>query len=165
MKLSGFDPEAFLQDYWQRKPLLIRNAWDSWHDPITPEELAGLACEEAIESRLIVGRKGSPAVEHGPVQAQRFNTLGPKDWTLLVQAVDHHVPEVADLLDAFRFIPNWRIDDVMVSFAAKSGGVGAHFDHYDVFLIQGLGQRRWQVGGKCDEANQTASAWRFAAAC
>jgi 50S ribosomal protein L16 3-hydroxylase len=76
--------------------------------------------------------------------------LPKKNWTLLVQAVDHYVPEVAELLDAFRFIPNWRIDDVMVSYAADQGGVGAHFDQYDVFLIQGLGQRLWQVGTLCD---------------
>ena len=150
MQLSGFDPEAFLQEYWQQKPLLIRNAWDAWQHPMAPEELAGLACEETIESRLIIGGTDTPSVEHGPIAAAQFDTLGGKDWTLLVQAVDHHVPAVASVLDAFRFIPNWRIDDVMVSFATEGGGVGAHFDQYDVFLIQGLGRRRWQLGDHCD---------------
>ncbi|MXO91471.1 cupin domain-containing protein [Pontixanthobacter aquaemixtae] len=155
MAFSGFDPEAFLRDYWQQKSLLIRKAWDPWVDPITPEELAGLACEETVESRLIVGGNGGGLeVEHGPVSATRFDALGTADWTLLVQAVDHHSPEVAALLESFRFIPNWRIDDVMVSFAAKNGGVGAHFDQYDVFLIQGLGQRKWQIGAMCDEASE-----------
>ena len=84
--------------------------------------------------------------------APRFAEIDRPGWTLLVQSVDHHVPEVAELLEPFRFIPNWRLDDVMVSYAADGGGVGAHFDQYDVFLIQGLGRRRWQVGTRCDDA-------------
>ncbi len=90
-------------------------------------------------------------LENGPLPASRFRKLKRNPWTLLVQAVDHHVPAVAALLEPFRFVPNWRVDDVMVSYAVDGGGVGPHFDHYDVFLVQGLGRRRWELGGLCDE--------------
>ncbi|MDN3646837.1 cupin domain-containing protein [Pontixanthobacter aestiaquae] len=154
MELTGLDHTAFLRDYWQKKPLLIRNPWSAWQNPMTPEELAGLACEDTIESRLIIGGEHVPRVEHGPIVSDRYDTLEKRNWTLLVQAVDHHVPEVAALIEPFRFVPDWRIDDVMVSFAADGGGVGAHFDQYDVFLIQGAGKRRWQVGGMCGGASK-----------
>lgn len=147
-----FDAAAFLREHWQKKPLLIRNPWRNWRNPIEPEELAGLACEEEVESRLITQGREGLKLEHGPFPEERFGQLGKKNWTLLVQAVDHYVPEVAALLDSFRFVPNWRIDDVMVSYAADQGGVGAHFDQYDVFLIQGLGKRRWRIGAHCDES-------------
>ncbi|WP_324750053.1 cupin domain-containing protein [Sphingomonas sp. LY54] len=147
-----FDAATFLREYWQKKPLLIRNPWGDWRNPIEPDELAGLACEEEVESRLITQGRGGLTLEHGPFPEDRFGELGRKNWTLLVQAVDHYVPEVAALLAPFRFVPNWRIDDVMVSYAADQGGVGAHFDQYDVFLIQGLGKRRWRIGAHCDEA-------------
>ncbi|WP_109356750.1 cupin domain-containing protein [Sphingorhabdus sp. EL138] len=153
MQLTDFNPDTFLQDYWQKKPLLIKNPWRSWEDPLEPDDLAGLACEEGVESRLITqtDAAGGWALEQGPFPETRFGELGEEQWTLLVQAVDHYVPEVAALIEPFRFIPNWRIDDVMVSYATEGGGVGPHFDQYDVFLIQGLGQRRWQVGVSCDE--------------
>ncbi len=154
MQLNHFDIDGFLRDYWQRKPLLIRNPWISWRNPLDPDELAGLACEEGVESRLVVRTRDSWKLEHGPFPEARFAKLGKRPWTLLVQAVDHHVPDVAALVEPFRFIPNWRIDDVMVSIAADSGGVGPHFDQYDVFLIQGLGRRRWRVGGRCDQASE-----------
>jgi 50S ribosomal protein L16 3-hydroxylase len=150
MHLQNFDPAAFLRDHWQKCPCLIRSAWPGWTNPLTPDELAGLACEDHVESRLIEQRRKTLKVEPGPLPEDRFGRLGKRQWTLLVQAVDHHVPQVAALIEPFRFIPDWRIDDVMVSYAADGGGVGAHFDHYDVFLIQGLGRRRWQVGGLCD---------------
>lgn len=150
MQLHDFDAEVFLRDYWQKKPLLIKNPWKSWNNPLDPDELAGLACEEDVESRLITSASETWNVEHGPVPESRFGKLGKMPWTLLVQAVDHHVPEVAALIEPFRFIPNWRIDDVMVSYATDGGGVGPHFDQYDVFLIQGLGKRRWQVGALCN---------------
>jgi 50S ribosomal protein L16 3-hydroxylase len=153
MKLNNFDIETFLRDYWQQKPLLIRSAFADWANPLEPDELAGLACEPEVESRLIIGAQGSWAVEHGPLAEARFAALGQEPSTLLVQAVDHHVPEVAALLAPFRFIPNWRIDDVMVSYATDGGGVGPHFDQYDVFLIQGHGQRRWRVGQLCDDTS------------
>jgi 50S ribosomal protein L16 3-hydroxylase len=154
MRLSQFDPRAFLRDTWQQKPRLIPNAWDAWHNPLEPDELAGLACEPGIEARLIRQGVGGWALEHGPLLEDRFAQIGDQPWTLLVQAVDHHVPAVAELLEAFRFIPNWRVDDVMVSYAVDGGGVGAHFDQYDVFLVQGLGKRRWQVGARCDTATE-----------
>ena len=150
MQLHNFDTEAFLREYWQKKPLLIKNPWGTWANPLEPDELAGLACEEEVESRLIEHADDTWKVENGPFPETRFGKLGAKQWTLLVQAVDHYVPAVAALIEPFRFIPNWRIDDVMVSLAADNGGVGPHFDQYDVFLIQGLGQRRWQVGALCD---------------
>ena len=153
MKLHNFDVETFLQEYWQQKPLLIRGGFVDWSNPLEPDELAGLACEPEVESRLIIGAQGSWAVEHGPLAEARFAALGQEPSTLLVQAVDHHVPEVAALLAPFRFIPNWRIDDVMVSYATDGGGVGPHFDQYDVFLIQGHGQRRWRVGQMCDDTS------------
>lgn len=152
MQLSHFDIDGFLRDYWQKKPLLIRNPWQSWSNPLEPDELAGLACEREVESRLVTRRPGDWNLEHGPLAESRFARLGQEPWTLLVQAVDHHVPALAALLAPFRFIPNWRIDDVMVSYAVDGGGVGPHFDQYDVFLVQGLGRRRWQVGGPCDQA-------------
>lgn len=154
MHLSRFNIHTFLSDHWQKKPALIRNPWVSWSNPLDPDELAGLACEDGIESRLIVQEGGQTCdewnVDHGPLAESRFSQLDRKPWTLLIQAVDHHVPEVAALIEPFRFIPDWRIDDVMVSYATDGGGVGPHFDQYDVFLIQGLGKRRWQVGAVCD---------------
>ncbi|MXO62712.1 cupin domain-containing protein [Qipengyuania oceanensis] len=149
--LRAFDAEGFLRDTWQKRPLLIRNAWRDWSNPLEPDELAGLACEAEIQSRLVRQPKpGRWDLEHGPFAPERFAALGDCPWTLLVQSVDHHVPEVAALIEPFRFIPDWRIDDVMVSYATDGGGVGPHFDQYDVFLVQGLGRRRWRVGRRCD---------------
>lgn len=150
MELDGFDSGLFLRDFWQKKPLLIRNPWRAWRNPLEPEALAGLACEEEVELRLVVKQGDSWELEHGPFAEARFGQLGSEGWTLLVQAVDQYVPEVAALLEPFRFVPNWRIDDVMVSYAADGGGVGPHFDQYDVFLVQGLGRRRWRIGQHCD---------------
>lgn len=154
MQFRQFDSAAFLRDHWQRQPLLIRNPWKKWVNPLEPDELAGLACEGEVESRLIECAGDTLSLEHGPVPGDRFGQLGKAPWTLLVQAVDQHVPEVAALIEPFRFIPNWRIDDVMVSYAADGGGVGPHFDQYDVFLIQGLGRRRWRVGPVCDDSTR-----------
>ncbi|MEE9434678.1 MAG: cupin domain-containing protein [Sphingorhabdus sp.] len=158
MQLTNLNTAAFLRDHWQKKPLLIKNPWDAWSNPLAPDELAGLACEDEVESRLVkqsADRAGGTwNLEPGPFPTERFGELGGKHWTLLVQAVDHFVPEVAALIEPFRFIPNWRIDDVMVSYANDGGGVGPHFDQYDVFLIQGLGKRRWQVGAMCDESTE-----------
>ncbi|WP_420146278.1 JmjC domain-containing protein [Sphingobium sp.] len=150
MTFTDFDVDLFLRDYWQKKPMLIRNPWQAWANPVEPDELAGLACEEGVESRLIGRADGRWSVEHGPLAEDRFARMGAAPWTLLVQAVDMHVPGVAALIAPFRFVPNWRIDDVMVSYATDGGGVGAHYDQYDVFLIQGLGRRRWRLGQHCD---------------
>lgn len=150
MEFRNFDIGRFLAEAWQKKPLLIRNPWVSWSNPLEPDDLAGLACVDEVESRLIRGGASTLELEHGPLPEDRFSQLGKEPWTLLVQAVDHHSPAVAALLEPFRFIPNWRIDDVMVSYAVEGGGVGPHYDQYDVFLIQGLGKRRWQIGSQCD---------------
>ena len=151
MHIANFDFDLFLRDYWQKRPLLIRNPWAEWRNPLEPDELAGLACEEGVESRLVTREADRLVMESGPLDEGRFGELSGA-WTLLVQAVDHHAPEVAALIEPFRFVPDWRIDDVMVSYATDGGGVGAHFDQYDVFLVQGLGKRRWRVGPRCDSA-------------
>ncbi len=150
MHFTDFDSAAFLRDTWQRQPLLIRNPWANWENPLGPDELAGLACEEGVEARLIRQSGTRWAMEEGHFSEKRFGKLGKQPWTLLVQAVDQYVPDVAALIAPFRFIPNWRIDDVMVSYASDGGGVGPHFDQYDVFLVQGAGRRRWQIGPLCD---------------
>jgi 50S ribosomal protein L16 3-hydroxylase len=150
--LGGISAQQFLDEYWQQKPLLVRNAFPNWENSLLPDELAGLACEQDIDSRIITGSRSSNEwnVIHGPFQDDSFAKLGEQDWTLLVQSTDQWVPEVEQLKQPFRFIPDWRIDDVMASFAAPNGSVGPHYDQYDVFLIQGDGQRRWRLGQHCD---------------
>ncbi len=149
--LGGLTAREFMRDYWQKKPLLVRQAIPDFESPISPDELAGLALEEEIESRLVIEHGAHPwELRRGPFAEDAFAELPERDWTLLVQAVDQFVPEVAELLEAFKFLPKWRIDDVMVSFAVPGGGVGPHYDNYDVFLLQGYGKRRWQVGQMCD---------------
>ncbi len=145
--LGGISVEEFLEKYWQKEPLLIRQAIPGYQCPVTPEEIAGLACEEEVESRLILEKDGDTPwqVEKGPFPEERFTTLPATHWTVLVQEINKHVPEFALLQDAFSFLPNWRLDDVMVSYAPEHGTVGPHADNYDVFLIQGAGHRRWQI--------------------
>jgi len=147
--LQGLDAADFFARHWQRRPLLLRQALPDWTCPLSPEELAGLALEPDVESRLISHqrREDRYRLEHGPFLPERFATLPERDWTLLVQAVDHWVPAVAALTRSLQnLVANWRIEDVMVSYAVEGGGVGPHYDHYDVLLIQGLGQRRWRLG-------------------
>ncbi len=145
--LGTLSPEQFLADYWQQRPLFIRQALPGFRSPITPEELAGLACEEGVTARLILEKGGAHPweVRYGPFEPKDFAALPPTHWTLLVQEVDRWVPEVAALLETVRFLPNWRLDDVMVSYAPEGGTVGAHIDNYDVFLVQAWGRRRWQI--------------------
>jgi 50S ribosomal protein L16 3-hydroxylase len=145
----NLDRETFLSQYWQRKPLLIRNAITGFTPPLSSDELAGLALEEAVESRLIEYRDNTWALHHGPFQTSDFQ----RDlaWTLLVQAVDHYIPDVAALRKLIDFIPQWRVDDIMVSYAVEGGSVGPHFDNYDVFLLQGSGERLWKLGQYCDD--------------
>ncbi|MCU0766902.1 MAG: cupin domain-containing protein [Gammaproteobacteria bacterium] len=145
---DGVTAESFLQFFWQRRPLLMRGALPGIASPISPEELAGLACETGVESRLVRQQsRGRPRwkVSHGPFRAATFRKLPPTHWTLLVQDVDKLVPSVTRLLERFRFLPDWRVDDVMVSYAVDQGSVGPHWDEYDVFLIQARGRRRWQI--------------------
>jgi len=138
-------PEQFMSEYWQKKPLLIRNAIPNFQGTIEADELAGLAMEQEIESRIVShDGNGQWQVAHGPFED--FAQYGEANWTLLVQAVNNWSRETDQLISLFCFIPRWRIDDVMVSFSTPNGGVGAHLDQYDVFILQGEGQRRWQVG-------------------
>lgn len=149
--LGDMPIEEFLRDYWQKKPLLVRNAFPGFESPLSPDELAGLALEEEVESRIVLESGATPwELRNGPFDEKTFETLPESHWTLLVQAVDQWVPEVNQLLDYFRFIPNWRLDDLMISYAPDQGGVGPHFDHYDVFLLQGLGKRHWKIGQMCN---------------
>ncbi len=139
--------ETFLEEYWQKKPLLIRNAFANMPSLITADELAGLACEEHVNARLVIEQHGDKSwqVEFGPFEEERFSELPDSHWSLLVSDVEKHVPETRSLVDAFRFIPDWRIDDLMVSYAPTGGSVGAHTDAYDVFLLQLSGQRLWKI--------------------
>lgn len=143
----GMDPARFLSTYWQKKPLLVRNAFPGFESPLQPEDLAGLACEEAALSRIVVHdrRRDRWTLETGPFPEAKFPAMPQRDWTLLVQDVDKWDPDVAALLPAFDFLPRWRVDDIMVSFAAPGGSVGPHVDQYDVFLLQAQGRRRWQI--------------------
>jgi 50S ribosomal protein L16 3-hydroxylase len=154
--LGGLSVETFMRRYWQKKPLLVRRAFPDFQDPITPDELAGLSCEDGVESRIVEergraprGRRGRPwQVSYGPQDPSIFAELPEERWTLLVQEVNRWVPEAALLLDRFSFVPNVRVDDVMVSYAVQGGSVGPHTDSYDVFLIQGQGERRWRFHTK-----------------
>ena len=149
--LGGITAREFLRDYWQKKPLLIRQAIPDFESPIDADELAGLALEEEVESRLVIEHGERPwELRRGPFAEDAFSTLPEREWTLLVQAVDQFVPEVAELLEHFRFLPSWRIDDVMISFAAPGGSVGPHFDNYDVFLLQAQGKRNWKIDQMCN---------------
>jgi 50S ribosomal protein L16 3-hydroxylase len=145
------DSAAFLAEYWQRKPLLIRSAIDGFKPPVDSDQLAGLALEEDVESRLVEQRGDTWQLHHGPFEPADFQRDQP--WTLLVQAVDHYIPEVTELHRLVDFIPGWRRDDIMVSYASDGGSVGPHYDNYDVFLLQGEGHRRWQLGQRCDESS------------
>ncbi|MEO6519677.1 MAG: cupin domain-containing protein [Pseudoxanthomonas sp.] len=146
-QMLGMPAARFLRDYWQKKPLLIRGAFTDFVSPIEPEDLAGLACEEMALSRIVSHDRARDAwtLRTGPFTEEEFPGMPDHDWTLLVQDVDKWDVDVRRLLKRFEFLPRWRIDDVMVSFAATGGSVGAHVDQYDVFLLQSQGQRRWQI--------------------
>ena len=146
-KPLGMAPATFLRDYWQKRPLLIRNAFPGFQTPVQPEDLAGLACENGVLARLIEHDRANDGwrVRTGPFEESVFPALPEQDWTLLVQDVDKWDPDVRALIAHFDFLPRWRMDDVMISFAAPGGSVGAHVDQYDVFLLQGHGHRRWQI--------------------
>ncbi|MFU2508724.1 JmjC domain-containing protein [Pseudoalteromonas sp. ASV78] len=144
LTINGLTEQQFLTQYWQKKPLLIKQGFADFIDPLDANELAGLAMEESIESRIITNQDNDWQAHHGPFED--FELLKEQHSTLLVQAVDHWHPAAAQLLEPFRFIPNWRIDDLMISFSTPGGGVGPHLDQYDVFIIQGEGKRHWRVG-------------------
>jgi 50S ribosomal protein L16 3-hydroxylase len=145
--LGNFSPEQFLQEFWQKKPCLIRQAIADFKPLLDGDDLAGLACEEMAESRLIKGsvEAANWTVAHGPFNDADFSALPDKNWTLLVQDVEKHYAPLQALMQQFSFIPNWRLDDLMISYAATGGSVGPHIDQYDVFLLQAEGTRRWQI--------------------
>jgi 50S ribosomal protein L16 3-hydroxylase len=148
--LNNLTPTEFLAEYWQKKPLLIRQAIPNFEGLLTPNELAGLACEETVEARIIQNKNDQWQVEDAPFDEDDFTSLPEKYWTLLVQSVNHHLPEAAGLLSLFSFIPLARLDDLMISYAPTGGSVGAHLDSYDVFLLQGSGTRRWKISTQTD---------------
>ncbi len=151
--LGHLTVEEFLRDYWQQKPVLIRDALPGFVALIPADELAGMSLEEDIESRLIIeeGINGPWEIRKGPFSEADYRALPDNKWTLLIQAVDQYLPEAADLLEHFRFLPSWRIDDLMISYAVDGGSVGPHYDQYDVFLLQAEGQREWRIGQMCSE--------------
>ncbi|RTR38906.1 cupin domain-containing protein [Shewanella canadensis] len=144
--LGALTPEIFIRDYWQKKPLVIRQGFNNFKDLLTPEEMAGLACDELVESRRVYKSEGEWQAEFGPFES--YEHLGESDWTLVVQALNNWLPDAEKLIQCFDFIPRWRFDDVMVSYATPGGGVGPHIDLYDVFICQGSGRRRWRVGDR-----------------
>ncbi|HQX60903.1 MAG: cupin domain-containing protein [Rhodoferax sp.] len=154
--LGGMSAQRFMQRHWQRKPLLIRQAIAGFAPPLDRAALFALAQSEAVESRLIIGASATKGwqLRHGPFARRALPPLKRPDWTLLVQGVDLHDQAVHELLNRFRFVPDARLDDVMVSYATEGGGVGPHFDSYDVFLLQAHGQRRWRIGRQKDQTLQ-----------
>ncbi len=136
----------FLERHWQKRPVVLKRGFSNFIDPLSPDELAGLAMESEIDSRLVSHQDGKWQVSHGPFES--YDHLGESNWSLLVQAVNHWHEPTAALMRPFRALPDWRIDDLMISFSVPGGGVGPHLDQYDVFIIQGTGRRRWRVGEK-----------------
>lgn len=143
--LGSVSVDRFMREYWQKRPVLLRGALDPWACPLAPADLMELACRDDADARLILTAEDPPEIHHGPFEPEDFEDLPDEAWTVLVQEVDRLHPGVAALLERFRFLPNWRLDDVMISYALPGGGVGAHIDQYDVFLIQGSGRRRWEI--------------------
>lgn len=154
--LGNITAEQFLREYWQKKPLLVRQAIPEIATFLEPEDIQSLALEDTVTARLIqqTGKNHDQwQVKSSPLEESDFKNL-PSYWTLLVQAVDHYSMDLAELWKKFHFIPQWRRDDIMVSYAPQGGSVGKHFDFYDVFLVQGFGHRRWQLGQHCNENTQ-----------
>jgi len=145
---GALDPAQFLQQYWQKKPLYMPQAWPEFENPLPPEELAGLSLDEDIPAR-IVQQLGPDrwTVRQGPFSEADFTDLEHKTWSLLITDVEKHLPEFMDYVQPFRFVPDWRFDDFMISYAPPGGSVGPHIDDYDVFLIQAQGQRNWALEG------------------
>lgn len=143
-------PAKFLSRHWQKRPLFLPGALPGFRPPLTVDEIAGLACEPEVESRLVFTERSNDTIryraETGPFEPEYLAALPASDWTLLVHDLDRHLPELRPLLLAPRFLPAWRMGDLMVSVAAPGGSVGPHRDSYDVFLLQGEGRRRWQLG-------------------
>lgn len=146
--LNNVNPNEFIKQYWQKKPVILKNAIRGFIDPVDENDLAALAQEDVMDSRIISRRDEQWTMTQGPFK--EFEPYCKNQWTLLVQGVEHLIQETQPLLDLFNFIPNWRIDDLMISYSVANAGVGPHVDQYDVFIIQGKGKRRWQVGNQGD---------------
>jgi 50S ribosomal protein L16 3-hydroxylase len=145
--LGGLSPQAFMRRHWQKKPLLIRQAIPNVQAPLSRAQLFELTARDDVESRLVVhGDDGRWRLRHGPFKRRSFPSLTQARWTLLVQGLDLHVQAAHELMSRFRFVPDARLDDLMLSYATDGGGVGPHFDSYDVFLLQVQGRRRWRIG-------------------
>jgi len=149
---EGLDVERFLQEYWQQRPVLLPQALPGFVSPLTPDELGGLALDQDIHSRLILRQRGENAdcadqwhLRQGPFSEDELTRLPEQDWTLLVSDIEKHLDGFNSYLEPFRFLPDWRIDDLMVSYAPAGASAGAHVDEYDVFLLQAAGQRRWEI--------------------
>lgn len=148
--LGGISPQQFLRDYWQKKPLLIRDAFPGFKDLLGVEDMIALASNDDAQARLVTEQHGAWRLQHGPFVQHDFRKLKRVNWTLLVQGVNHFLPQAEKLLLDFNFIPHARFDDLMVSYAPRGGGVGPHFDSYDVFLLQGKGHKHWQISAQRD---------------
>ena len=149
--LGGLTPEHFLREYWQKKPLLVRGAIPGFRGLIERAALLRMTDREDVTSRLVRQTANGWSLSHGPFRRRDFPSLqGGQPWTVLVQELNHHLPEADALLQQFAFLPHARLDDLMVSYAVPGGGVGPHFDSYDVFLLQGPGNRRWQISSQTD---------------
>jgi len=149
--LGGLSPEHFMRRHWHKKPLLVRQAFTDFAPPVSRADLFNLAAQDQVESRLVVRSEQGWRLRHGPFARRGLPPLSRPAWTLLVQGLDLHVPAAHALLNHFRFVPDARMDDLMVSYASDGGGVGPHLDAYDVFLIQVQGRRRWQIGRVADD--------------
>ncbi|WP_291212466.1 JmjC domain-containing protein [Hydrogenophaga sp.] len=148
--LGGLSPAQFMRRHWQKNPLLIRQAIPGFRPILSRSALFDLASQETVESRLIVRKPRGWALKQGPFKRSALPPFKQSGWTLLVQGVDQHDDAVHELLKRFRFVPDARLDDLMISWASEGGGVGPHFDSYDVFLLQASGQRRWRIGRQKD---------------
>lgn len=151
-ELNTFDAEHFVAHYWQKRPCVIRQFCPNFEDPIDENDLAGLAMEPDVDSRIVSLSDNKWDVAQGPFDD--FNAVCKGAWTLLAQGVDRYIDELSDLTERVNFIPHWRFDDVMVSYSVADAGVGPHIDEYDVFIVQGRGKRRWQIGMPCDAKTQ-----------
>lgn len=142
----SFSLDAFLSEFWQKKPTIIKAGFNDFIDPISPDELAGLAMEDVVDSRYITNANNQWQAQHGPFDETLFEQLPETHWQLIVQACNHWHTGSAELLESFKAMPQWLFDDLMVCYSAQGGGVGPHIDQYDVFIIQGSGKRHWRVG-------------------
>lgn len=148
--LGGLTPAQFMRRHWHKKPLLVRQAIPNFQPPVLRAEMFALAAQESVESRLVQQVKGGWKLRHGPFARRSLPAMSQREWTLLVQGVDLHNDAVHRLMQQFRFVPEARLDDLMISYATDGGGVGPHFDSYDVFLLQAHGRRRWRIGRQKD---------------